>query len=128
MRKVSREIVFVHTSPEARVQLLKPLNSLQHLEDECEQIYEGGLIKRYTMVTKELEDITLPDLPHGSTYINHTLKKQMSKTCLFRRLHVIMINTMMINKIVIMVSPHDQQRTEPKLELFEDNGSIGMLY
>ena len=36
MRKASREIVFVHTSPaEERVQLLKPLDELQHLEDEC---------------------------------------------------------------------------------------------
>ena len=62
MRKASREIVFVHTSPaEERVQLLKPLDELQHLEDECEEIYEGGLIKRYTNRPKQLDAITLAD-------------------------------------------------------------------
>ena len=59
MRKASRQIVFVHTSPEERVKLLKPLDEIQHLEDECEEIYEGGLIKRYTKRPKQLENITL---------------------------------------------------------------------
>ena len=62
MRKASRQIVFVHTSPpEERVKLLKPLDEIQHLEDECEEIYEGGLIKRYTKRPKQLENITLAD-------------------------------------------------------------------
>ncbi len=77
MRKASREIVFVHTAPpEERVQLLKPLDEIQHLEDECEEIYEGGLIKRYTKRPKQLEGITLADFAAwydlSSPYVKQT--------------------------------------------------------
>ena len=49
MRKSSRQVVFINTSPpEDRIQLLKPLQEIDDLEDDSDEIYASGLIKRYT--------------------------------------------------------------------------------
>jgi hypothetical protein len=49
MRKSSRQVIFVNTSPpEDRVRLLKPLKEINDLEDDSDQIYASGLINRYT--------------------------------------------------------------------------------
>ena len=62
MRKASRQVIFINTSPpEERVELLKPLDDIKDMEDDCEDIYTNGLIKRYTMRTSSLENITLAD-------------------------------------------------------------------
>ena len=54
MRKASRQIVFINTSPpEERVELLKPLSDIQEMDDDCKEIYIGGFLK--------LEDLTLAD-------------------------------------------------------------------
>ena len=46
--KKSCQVVFINTSPpEDRVQLLKPLQEIWDLEDESDEIYTSGLIKRY---------------------------------------------------------------------------------
>ena len=48
MRKSSREVIFINTSPpDERIQLLKPLSEIEELPDESEEIHSGGLIKRY---------------------------------------------------------------------------------
>ena len=48
MRKSSREVVFVNTSPpEGRVQLLKTLDDINEMDDEDEDVYTSGLLKRY---------------------------------------------------------------------------------
>ena len=61
MRKASRQVLFINTSPsEERVELLKPLDDITNMEDDCEDFYTNGLIKRYTMRTSSLE-ITLAD-------------------------------------------------------------------
>ena len=40
MRKSSRQLVFVDTlPPENKVQLLKCLNDIKEMEDDCEEIY-----------------------------------------------------------------------------------------
>ena len=45
MRKSSRQVVFINTSPpEDRVQLLKPLQEINDLEDDSDEIYVSGLI------------------------------------------------------------------------------------
>ncbi|CAH3156159.1 unnamed protein product [Pocillopora meandrina] len=62
MRKASRQIVFINTSPpKERVELLKPLSDIQEMEDDCEEIYTGGLLKRYSKLPAKLEDLTLAD-------------------------------------------------------------------
>ena len=47
MRKVSRSVIFINTSPAERVELLKSLSEIKNLSDNCEEIQPGGLLKRY---------------------------------------------------------------------------------
>ncbi|CAB3987663.1 Hypothetical predicted protein [Paramuricea clavata] len=64
MRKSSRQVVFINTSPpEDRVQLLKPLQEINDLEDDSrsDEIYASGLIKRYTKRPARLENVSLAD-------------------------------------------------------------------
>ena len=62
MRKASRQVIFINTSPpEERVELLKPIDDIKDMEDDCEEIYTGGLIKRYCKRPPKLEDLTLAD-------------------------------------------------------------------
>ena len=62
MRKSSRQGIFINTSPpEQRVQLLKPINDIIEMEDDCEEIYTGGLLKRYIKRPLSLEHVTLAD-------------------------------------------------------------------
>ena len=62
MRKSSRQVVFINTSPpENRVRLLKSMNDINDMEDDSEQIYVTGLLKRYTKRPASLEHISLAD-------------------------------------------------------------------
>ena len=62
MRKVSRQIIFINTSlPEERVQLLKPLDAIKEMDDDCEEIYTSGLLKRYSKCPAKLDHLTLAD-------------------------------------------------------------------
>ena len=62
MRKSSREVIFVNTSPPAeRVELLQPMSEIEEMEDECEEIHSGGILKRYTERPASLENATLAD-------------------------------------------------------------------
>ena len=62
MRKASRSVVFINTSPPAeRVELLKPLSEIENLSDDCEEIQSGGLLKRYTERPECMQNITLAD-------------------------------------------------------------------
>ena len=48
MRKSSR-VVFINTAPpEDRVELLKPINDIKQMEDDCEEIFTSSLLKKYT--------------------------------------------------------------------------------
>ena len=48
MRKASRSVIFINTSPPAeRVELLKPSSEIENMEDDSEEIQSGGLLKRY---------------------------------------------------------------------------------
>ena len=62
MRKSSRQVVFINTSPpEDRVQLLKPLQEIKNMEDDSDEVYASGLIKRYIKRPDKLEKISLAD-------------------------------------------------------------------
>lgn len=75
MRKSPRQIVLRNTSPpEQRVRLLKPLQEVTNLEDDFDEIYESGLLKRYTKRSVSLENMSLADWAAwydscGKTYI-----------------------------------------------------------
>ena len=68
-------LVFINTSPPAdRVQLLKPLQEINDLEDESDEIYASGLISRYTKRPANLENLSLADWAawyesHNKSYI-----------------------------------------------------------
>ena len=62
MRKASRSVIFIKTSPRAeRVELLKPLSEIENMSDDCEEIQSGGLLKRYVERPDCLQNITLAD-------------------------------------------------------------------
>ncbi|CAB3999556.1 ATP-dependent DNA helicase PIF1 [Paramuricea clavata] len=62
MRKSSRNVVFINTSPpNDRVELLKPLSEIEKMSDESEEIHSGGLLKRYVERPDSLNNITLAD-------------------------------------------------------------------
>ena len=75
MRKSSRQVVFINTSPpEERVKLLKPLQEIKDLEDESDEIYASSLINRYTKRPANLENLSLADWAawydsHNKSYI-----------------------------------------------------------
>ena len=62
MRKSSRQVVFISTSPpEDRVQLLKPLQEINDMEDDSDEVYASDLITRYTKRPAKLENLSLAD-------------------------------------------------------------------
>ena len=62
MKKASRRIIFINTSlPEERVELLKPIDDIKEMDDNCEEIYTSGLLKRYPKRPAKLEHLTLAD-------------------------------------------------------------------
>ena len=59
MRRASRQVVFINTSPPSeRVNLLKPLSDIKDMDDDSEDIYTGHLIKRYKMMIVMMMIIT----------------------------------------------------------------------
>ena len=62
MRKSSRQVVFVNTSPpEDRVKLLRSFNDMKEMEDDSEEIYASVLLDRYTKRPAKLGHLTLGD-------------------------------------------------------------------
>ena len=62
MRKSSRQVTFINTSPpEERVQLLKPMNEIEQLEDDSDDVHSGSLLKRYIKRPSRRERVTLAD-------------------------------------------------------------------
>ena len=78
MRKASRQIIFINTTPpEERVELLKPIGDIQDMEDDSQEIYTSGLLKRYSKRPKKLDHLTLADWAawydySGKPYIKQT--------------------------------------------------------
>ena len=62
MRKSSRQVVFINTSPpEDRVHLLKSIKDLNEMDDDSEEICTTGLVERYTKRPRSLEHVSLAD-------------------------------------------------------------------
>ena len=62
MRKSSREVIFILTAPsEERVQLLKPMNEIEELDDDSDDVHTSGLLNRYMQRPPSLENISLAD-------------------------------------------------------------------
>ena len=62
MRKSSRQVIFINTAPlEERVKLLKPMNEIEKMDDESEEVYSSGLLNRYMKRPSSLENVTLAD-------------------------------------------------------------------
>lgn len=78
MRKSSRQIIFINTSPpNERVELLKPMDDIKSMEDDSEEIYASGLLNRYCKQPQKLENLTLADWAAwydcaGKPYIKQT--------------------------------------------------------
>jgi len=48
MRKSSRQVIFINTTPpEERVQLLKPMNEIEEMDDDSEEVHSSGLLNKY---------------------------------------------------------------------------------
>ena len=76
MRKSSREVIFVNTSPPGdRVELVKPMDEIQEMEDEYEEIHSGGLLKRYAERPASLQNATLADWAAWYDSSKHYKKK-----------------------------------------------------
>ena len=62
MRKSSHQVTFINTSPpEERGQLLKPMNEIEQLEGDSDDVHSGSLLKRYIKRPSSLEHVTLAD-------------------------------------------------------------------
>ena len=62
MRISSHQVVFINTSPSKdRVQLLKTLQEINDMEDDCDEIYASGFIKRYMKRPPKPENLSLAD-------------------------------------------------------------------
>ena len=60
MRKSSRQVIFINTAPpEERVKLLKPMNEIEKMDDESEEVHSSGLLNRYMKRPSSLENVTL---------------------------------------------------------------------
>ena len=112
MRKASRQIVFVNTSPpDERVELLKPLDDIQEMDDDCEDNYTSGLINSYSKCPAQLEHLTLADWAAWSDCSGQPCAKQTNHNILIvfhlRILLMIIkltVMTMMINITKIFVA------------------------
>ena len=81
MKKSSRQVVFINTAPpDEKVQLLKPVNDIKEMEDDCEDVYTTGLLQRYAKCPFSLEHLTLADWAAwydscGKPYVKKSFQK-----------------------------------------------------
>ena len=55
-------MIFINnTPPEERVQLLKPMNEIEEMDDDSEEVHSSGLLNRYIQRPASLEHISLAD-------------------------------------------------------------------
>ena len=82
MRKSSRSVIFINTSPPGeRVELLKPLSEIENLSDDCKEIQSGGLLKRYTERPNCMQNITLADWAAWYDSYDKNAYRKTSKKC-----------------------------------------------
>ena len=62
MRRSSREVIFVNTSPASeRLHLLKSMEEINKMSDDCEDVNCSSLITKYSQRPLSLENVTLAD-------------------------------------------------------------------
>ena len=62
LKKSSRQVVFVNTSmAKDRVRILKPKSQLKDLPDDSTDIYQVGILERYSARPASLQDCCLAD-------------------------------------------------------------------
>ena len=131
MRKSSRKVIFINTSPpDERVELLKPISEIENMPDECEEIQSGGLLKRYVERPVCLQNVTLAewtawyDSCAKQPHIRKSTKLNLILTSFPKKLELRM-KMMMIMNLVMSIS---QQKTKLKKGhmpgLLEVSGSI----
>ena len=106
VRKSSRQVAFINTSPpEDRVQLLKPLQEIDDMEDDSDEVYAPGLIKRYIKRPVKFENLSLADWAAwhdspGKPYSNHLVNLILITTHL-RQACVILMMMMMMRRMEV---------------------------
>ena len=119
MRKSSRQVVFIKTSPpEDRVQLLKPLQEIDDMEDDSDEVYASGLIKRYIKRPVKFENLSLADWAAwydspGKPYSNHLVNLILITTHLRQACVILMMMIMRRMKV------NKKIKKDLKPELFE---------
>ena len=63
MRKSSQrsDLSLTPHHPEERVKLLKPMNEIEELDDDSQEVHSRGLLNRYIQRPASLENISLVD-------------------------------------------------------------------
>ena len=62
MRRSSREVIFVNASPASeRMHLLKSMEEINKMSDDCEDVNYSSLITKYSQRPLSLENMTLAD-------------------------------------------------------------------
>ena len=68
LKQLSRKVVFVNTAAkEDRVSLLKPINQIQDMDDDSEDIYQTSLIDRYAVRPNMLNQMCLAEFATNYT-------------------------------------------------------------
>ena len=77
MGKSSREVVFVNNSPpKDRVQLLKIMDDINEMDDEDEDVYTSGLLKRYINRAANLEQVSQQTRLLGMIHVAKDFRKK----------------------------------------------------
>ena len=68
LKQLSRKVIFVNTAAkEDRVSLLKPMNQIQDMDEDSEDIYQTSLIDRYAARPHQLNSLCLAELAANYT-------------------------------------------------------------
>lgn len=72
----SRSDIFVNTSPvNERTFILKPMDELKKLEDDCEDVVAQGLLDHYANRSEDLEDLCLAEIATNYEFVTKTSHK-----------------------------------------------------
>ena len=99
MRKASRQIISINNSPPDD---LKPKDNIKKMDDDSEEIYTTGLLKRYCKRPQKLENLTLADW--AAWYDNCSSKPYAKET------HEIDIGGILLEKYI-----DDEQNDDDKV-------------
>ena len=68
LKQLSRKVIFINTAAkEDRVSLLKPINQIEHMDEDSEDIYQTSLIDRYAARPYQLNSMCLPEFAANYT-------------------------------------------------------------